>query len=170
MSDTFNCLIGLRQGCSLSPILFAVVINELYDVLHNSNTRDVQLFPDIVDIVMLMFADDIAVLSDTVAGLQRQLNILYAYCLTSKFYVNITKTKVLVFKLSGSITNIEYWTYVSSKLEIVNGFPYVGLYFSNRLSLYKMSENMARKSKVALVCILNSLHSFECLPYKNLFF
>ena len=78
MSDTFNCPIGLRQGCSLSPFIFALFINELYDVLHISNTRGVQLFPAIVEIVLLMFADDIALLSDTIAGLQRQLNILYA--------------------------------------------------------------------------------------------
>ena len=44
---------------------------------------------------------DIALLSDTVAGLQRQLNILYDYCLTSKLYVNIAKKKVLVFKRGG---------------------------------------------------------------------
>ena len=150
--------------------MFALFINELYDVLHNSNTRGVQLFPDIVEIVMLMFADDIALLSDTIAGLQRQLNILYDYCLTSTFYVNIAKTKVLICKRGWSIANIESWTYASSKLEIVNGFPYVGLYFSNRLSLYNMSENMARKSKVALICILNSLHSLECLPKKPFLF
>ena len=56
---------------------------------------------------MLMFADDIALLSDTIAGLQRQLNILYAYCLTSTFYVNIANTKVLFFKQGWSIANIE---------------------------------------------------------------
>ena len=100
MSDNFNCLIGLIQGCSLSPIIFALFINELYDVLHNSNTR-CPTFPDIVEKNMLMFADDIALLSDTVAGLQRQLNILYDYCLTSKLYVNIAKKKVLVFKRGG---------------------------------------------------------------------
>ena len=52
---------------------------------------------------MLMFADDIALLSDTIAGLQRQLNILYAYCLTSTFYVNTAKTKVLIFKRVGQL-------------------------------------------------------------------
>ena len=53
MSDTFNCPIGLRQGCSLSPFIVALLINELYDVLHISNTRGVQLFPDIVELLCL---------------------------------------------------------------------------------------------------------------------
>ena len=97
MSDTFNCPIGLRQGCSLSTILFVLFINELYDVLHISNTRGVQRLPDIVKSCMLLFADEIALLSDTVAGLQRQLDILHDNCLTCKLYVNIAKTKVLVF-------------------------------------------------------------------------
>lgn len=37
-----------------------------------------------------------------------------------------------------------------SQFEIVNGFTYVGIYFSNRLSLYKMAEVMFRPLNSAL--------------------
>ena len=33
--------------------------------------------PNLTEICLLMFADDIALIADTVVGLQRQLNILY---------------------------------------------------------------------------------------------
>ena len=67
-SDMFNCPVGLRQGCSLSPILFSLFINDLYDLLVKHRTKGIQLHPDITEIFMLMFADDVALISDTVIG------------------------------------------------------------------------------------------------------
>jgi len=45
-----------------------------------------------------MFAEDIALIADTLVGIQRQLNILYDFCQRSKLVVNTTKTKRMVFK------------------------------------------------------------------------
>jgi hypothetical protein len=101
----------------------------------------------------LLFADDIALMSDTVVGLQKQSNILNKFCTQSKLTVNITKTKILVFKRGGQIARREKWTYNGSQLEIVNGFTYVSIYFSNRLSLYKMAEVMSNKAKKVLLYI-----------------
>ena len=169
ISNVFNCPIGLRQGCSLSPVLFALFINELYTLLCNQGVRGIQLFPDLVEIFILMFADDIALISDTIIGLQRQLNILSQFCQTSKLTVNIDKTKILVFKNGGGLSRNEKKYFNGNELECVNGFNYVGIYFSNRLSLYKMADSMAVKAKKVLVYILNSFKDIDCLPYKMFF-
>lgn len=79
-SSSFDCPSGLRQGCSLSPILFITFINELVNVLYENGARGIQITPDIVEISILLFADDIALLADTVQGLQFQLNVLHTYC------------------------------------------------------------------------------------------
>jgi len=168
VSSTFSCPVGLRQGCSLSPILFVMFINELYTMLNNNNTRGIQLFPDTVEIFMLMFADDIALIADTVVGLQKQLNILYEFCTQNKLTVNIEK-KILVFKRGGQLASREKWTYNSSRLDIVNGFTYVGIHFSNRLSMYKMAETMSSKAKKVLICILTSFQHLSCVPFKTFF-
>ena len=78
-SDYMNCTIGLKQGCLASPILFSFFIDELESVMNNSDLSGIQLHPDITQIILLMFADDLALVSDTVVGLQRQLNILYDF-------------------------------------------------------------------------------------------
>ena len=93
ISSSFSCPIGLRQGCKLSPILFSMYINELHTFLENQNTRGVQLFPDITEIFMLMFADDVGLISDTIFGLQRQLNGLQNFCEMNKLTVNVEKKR-----------------------------------------------------------------------------
>ena len=63
---SFACLAGLRQGCNLSPF-------------QEHGIRGIQLFPDILELFMLLFVDDSVCIVDTIAGLQRQLNVLQEF-------------------------------------------------------------------------------------------
>lgn len=80
----------------------------------------------------MLFADDIALLSDTVNGLQRQLNILSDFRDQYKFKVNETNTKVMVFKKGGVLSRTESWTYRNTILEDISNFCYVGLTFTKQ--------------------------------------
>ena len=90
--------------------------------MNNSDITGIQLHPDITQIMLLMFADDLALLSDTIVGLQRQLNVLRDFCNTNKLKVNEAKTKVVVFKSGGILSRHESWTYYNVKLKVVNKF------------------------------------------------
>ena len=74
-----------------------------------------------------------------------------------------------MFKRGGQLAGREKWTYNSSRLDIVNGFTYVGIHFSNRLSMYKMAETMSTKAKKVLICILTSFQHVSCVPFKTFF-
>ena len=50
-------------------------IDELYTC--DCDVRGIQLLPNLTEIYLLMFEDDIALIADTVVGIQRKLNILY---------------------------------------------------------------------------------------------
>ena len=92
--------------------------------------------------LLLLFADDIALISDTMKGLQSQLKILEKFCEMYKMIVNVVKTKVMVFRLGGRLRANEKIFYNGSKLEIVNGFQYVGLLFTPTLSMYRMTDDL----------------------------
>jgi len=58
-------------------------------------------------------------------------------------YVNKENTKVLVSKRGGRLSRRKKLYYYDIRLECFSGFTYVGMYFSNTLSLYKMAEQSA---------------------------
>ena len=111
-----------------------------------------------------MYADDIALISDTIIGLQRQLNLLADFCDRFKLRVNELKTKnINVFKKGGILSHMEKWYYKGSKLDVVNGFTYVWLLFTTQLSLDKMVNELCIKGKRVLISILQKKCTLNCL-------
>ncbi len=68
--------IGTRQGCILSPTLFNLYLNDLPRILENSKF-DISPVPIWNSkLSLLMYADDMALLSTSPSGLQNSLNVL----------------------------------------------------------------------------------------------
>ncbi|MEW8548219.1 MAG: reverse transcriptase family protein [Candidatus Thiodiazotropha sp.] len=169
LTEFFDCHVGLRQGCMISPVLFSLFINEFTELIEQSGLRGIQLYPDLVELFLLLFADDVALLSDSVIGLQRQLNLLYDFCKDKKLQVNIRKTKVVVFKNGPMLARNEKWTFDGQRLDVVNCFSYLGLSLSMQLSFNRMASDQATKAKRVLISLLNSLYDLGQLP-KDIFF
>ena len=62
----------------------------------------IQLLPGLVEIFLLLFADDIVLISDTPRGLQNQLDVLSSACKDLFLHINTDKTKVMVFRKKGA--------------------------------------------------------------------
>lgn len=103
LSETFDVHIGVRQGCILSPFLFSFFINGLATQIERNCSHGIQLHPDMLHIFLLLFADDIVLISSTIKGLQKQINELENYCQNFCLTVNMDKTKVIVFKKGGKL-------------------------------------------------------------------
>ena len=68
----------MKQGDVCSPILFSLFINELVLDIIKGGKHGAILTSTLVEIFILLFADDIILLSETAVGLQNQLiEILY---------------------------------------------------------------------------------------------
>ena len=92
------------------------------------------MIPDLIEIFILLFADDVILVSDTVCGLQNQLNVLFdtANCLS--LFVNMDKSKTVEFRNGEHIALREKWKFGDTPMETVNMYKYLGIYFSTRLS------------------------------------
>ena len=82
-------------------------INDLAaDVIKNGR-HGIQLLPDMIKLVILLFADDIVLLSDTIVGLQNQLDILAQNAMKLDLHVNLDKTNIVIFRNGGYIAKKE---------------------------------------------------------------
>ena len=68
----------------ISPALFPLFIDEFKERIRHSCLKGIPLHPDIIEIFILLFSDDVAFLSDIVLGLQRQLHLLLDFCKEKK--------------------------------------------------------------------------------------
>ena len=143
LSDFFECFQGLKQGCILSPVLFSMLINELANEILEKGKHGVSLGPAEIELFLLLFADDLTLLSSTVIGLQNQLNVLQEATQRLGLTVSLDKSKVVVFRKGGFLGARQKWIFNGNKLEVVNAYKYLGLTFSTRLSFSAAVEDMA---------------------------
>ena len=75
-SDAFTIEQGVAQGCSLSPILFSIFVNDLLKEVEQTGLG-IQLSSGIGG---MLFADDFVGFSDSKESLQKLLDVVYSYC------------------------------------------------------------------------------------------
>ena len=109
LTDVFLCPRGLKQGEVCSPLLFSLFINELTKDIIESGKHGIQLAPDLIELLILLFADDVVLLSDSVFGLQTQLNVLFNTAKRLDLIVNLDKSNIVVFRNGGHLALNERW-------------------------------------------------------------
>ena len=158
-SSTFACKLGVRQGECLSPILFALYVNDMEENLRNVETGisvlDIKLF-------LLFYADDAVILADTAQGLQLGLDSLYEYCQRWKLKINTNKSKIMIFR-KGSRLHRNIWKYGDESLEVVNALPYLGILFSSSGSFSQAQAKLAEKANRALFSLYQKTSRFRGL-------
>ena len=100
-SQFFENLTGVRQGENLSPLLFSLYVNDLETYLRQNGTDALNFKDDqinnLLNLFLILYADDTVILSNSAEGLQHALNQLKIYCNQWKLKVNPNKTKIAIF-------------------------------------------------------------------------
>lgn len=122
----FDTKRGLKQGCPLSPLLFAIYISDVDRAFKNQTCGGVVIGRRKVH--ALSYADDIVLLADRPSELQEMLRVLERYSERKDMTVNTEKSKVLKFSNGGTKSRCE-WKYSGTLLEEVNTFKYLGFTF-----------------------------------------
>ncbi|RNA07484.1 RNA-directed DNA polymerase from mobile element jockey-like [Brachionus plicatilis] len=94
ISNFFKTTIGVKQGRPLSPKYFSIYVEDLIRELEGKNlgTRIHEYFTGVV-----MYADDILILTTSLKELQEELNIREKYGIQQEIKFNPEKTQFIVF-------------------------------------------------------------------------
>ena len=106
-SDFFECPVGVRQRCLLSPTIFSLFINQFAKYITDTGRHGIKLLSGLTELFILLFADNVALLATTPCGLQNQLDSLKVCCDRLKMEVNKGKTKAMVFRKGGHLSKHE---------------------------------------------------------------
>jgi hypothetical protein len=85
----------VKQGYPLSPLLFGLYLDALKGRLDDREC-DAPALADI-HIWLLLFVDDLALMSESEVELQQQLDALQQFCAEHGLTMNVKKIKVMVF-------------------------------------------------------------------------
>ena len=109
LSEYFNCVVGLKQGEVMSPILFSLFIEDVELFLQDDVNCGLSF--NHIMFVLMLFADDMVILGNSPANLQQSLDLLSEYCSKWGLQVNTVKSKILVFRKRGGLRPDEVWQY-----------------------------------------------------------
>ena len=99
---------------------------------------------------LMLFADDLALLSSTVKGLQNQLNLPKSSRRLG-LKVNIDNTKIMVFRKGGHLSSRENWYLGEQKFETVGKYKYRGFNYSTMLSYDRGTEDFVSRAKKSTI-------------------
>ena len=78
--------------------------------------------------MLLLYADDTVIFSETPEGMPNALNVFDDYCNTWHICINVSKTNVVIFCKRKTRSNIEFMLQ-GVRLEIVIDYSYLGICF-----------------------------------------
>lgn len=165
LGNEFYCSLGVRQGECLSPLLFSLFLNDIEEqfIQHGMEGLDT----DIIKIFMLLYADDIVIFANSAEKLQESLNILSDYCRRWKLCINVTKTKIMVFRKGGLLNRDLAFYYENNQLEIVKSFRYLGIVFTVGGSFTEAQNTLSGQAQKAIFKLNKYLYKFTFISPKH---
>ena len=153
-TDFFPCTTGVKQGCPASPLLFGLYLDALEAFLTGQGP-DLHGDPDGPSlggqaVVLLLFADDLVLTSQSERGLQSQLNALHAFCENRGLKVNLAKTKVVVFNQRTYKANL---VFAGGPVEQADRYKYLGLVMHQNGAFTCAAESLKSAAQRALFAL-----------------
>lgn len=153
---------SVPQGSIISPLLFALFINDL---------------PPLLKSKALLFADDLKIFRkicslDDARALQDDLNTIHCWCIANNLQLNIGKCCIMSLTRKLHI-NMEYFNYNIRGISLnrVGYMKDLGVIFDSKLSFEPHINYITKRAYAILGFIMRSLNRFHKLQtYKILYF
>ena len=159
----------MRQGDSLSPVLFASFINDLASQI---NEARVGAYIGGEQISLLMYADDIVLISTNEAGAQAQLDVMSEWCSTWAMKINAKKSQIIHVRNPQKPVSKIPLSCSGQVLKYVSDYKYLGYIFNEHLSQTSTVEALtllANRAFGRVVTIFKKLGNLGYKTYLTLF-
>ena len=147
LSEPFEVLRGLRQGCVLSPLLFSLYINSLVEKLRS---REVGVRCRGKLIPGLLYVDDMILLAENEEMLKDGLNVLEEWCRQWGVKVNVPKCAIMHFRRKGVTRARGVFKIEGEEIQLVTSYKYLGCVIDEYLQMKGMVEVRAKAGYKAL--------------------
>ena len=138
-------------------------INDLNENINNDlegifTSNGIKLF-------LLLYADDQVVFGKSPESVQTMLIDIEHYCNTWGLKINTSKTKAMIFE-KGRHTTYDFCLN-NTKLEVVNSFKYLGVYFFKNGNWYRTQKCIADHASYALHSLFSVFNEVEIPTCQN---
>ena len=124
LSREILVLKGVHQGNTLSRTLFSIVRNDITTAMNGNHSPSIN--NNTVQIIWLLYADDIIILSQTKTGLQNKLDRLCHYSDAWGLQINRDKIKVVILTPTVPIVKL-FFKRGNDTIETTDSHKYLGV-------------------------------------------
>lgn len=162
-TEWFPIPCGVKQGDVLSPGLFSLFINDLALEIKHLNLG---IHLGSVTVGILLYADDVALLAESVEDLQTMLNVLHNWCCRWRLVINQAKTQIIHFRKRSAPRSTEVLTFDNMNSEYVTHYKYLGFTFDEFMN-FDGVKILAASASRALGSVINKLKVCKDLGYST---
>eukprot|EP00983_Pelagomonas_calceolata_P117466 1160419-Pelagomonas_calceolata.AAC.1 len=150
---------GVKQGCSLSPLLFTFYINDVE--LIAEDVRGAVTGTDNVRVTHILYAqaDDLTMLSNEAGALQTMSRRLNVYERKKHLIINTVKSEIVHFNFKG--INLPVFTIGSDTLARKDSFNHLGMMFYRTLNMAEPAKNASRAMLTSAYRIRHFVHEHK---------
>ena len=152
---------GLRQGCTLSPLLFSLYMEEF---TRRMKATKIGIKVGEETLTLLLFADDVILLAEKPEDLQILLNEVEKFSREVKIKFSGEKSKIMIINQEEGERMNYKWNMNNKEVEMVKEYKYLGILVENK-GLEK-EENTLRMKAERQLGILKANSTFRVNKYE----